>query len=121
MDFKAEESDPDFEETEYAPLNVMNPEGEVTPHPEILSDPLPDEERSISNTLINLMKSIFGTNSPEAMSAQPPPVAKRLPSTFPADETASFNSFDSMTDEDTARQVQEALARMARGEEPFDQ
>jgi len=84
----------------------------------------PDEEKSISDTLIGLMRTLFGSNIPDshpAPTAEDSEPVKPFPLSFPADQMASFNSFDSMTDEETARQVQEALARMARGEKPFDE
>ncbi len=116
----AEQDDPDFEETD---LVGADEEAASTLAPvEPVVTEAADEERSISNTLIGIMKSIFGASTPPPVQEEPPPPPPRqLPLVFPADQTSSFNSFDSQTDEDTARQVREALARMARGEDPFDE
>jgi len=118
--YRVSSDDPDFEETDLLesdpPLDPPDSSGaEVA---------TADEERSLSRSLIGLVKTLLGGASaepqPPAAVAKHPAQGAPSPTVFPADRGPDSDSFDSVTDEETTRKVQEALARMERGEKPFD-
>jgi len=110
------QDDPDFEATDRTASSV----GEAAS----ADTETPDEERSLSQSLIGMVKSLLGNLSPAPAPrvTRPSPAVstERSPVVFPAERDTDFDSFDSVTDEETSRQVQEALARMERGETPFE-